>query len=298
MSELRHLIPEPEKTGYSWASPQVTLSADLDGGRSNFGVFKKNGIYTLNLQWNLNAEYYEYFRAFYNTATKKASLPFTLDLYIEDPWTLTRHLCKFVPNSMSLDSQQGESFYVSATVEADVRAIPQPPGPPPPVTTVTAKSVIFDIADNWGNVTNMGVRSIEFKNNGVVLPLVANFDSYQTTYFVPLNLTAERAFNINYSKTGDITNEWYTNLATTNQRLIVVFDEEQSFDEIVVNNFHTNGSPSDVGVRNVKITYSDQEITDETYDAPVGGGVVLNDTEWRQHINGDVADDFTVWTFS
>lgn len=166
-----------------------------------------------------------------------------------------------------------------------------------PVNGVTAKSVIFDFADDWGGTTSMGVRSIEFSFEGRVLPLgAADFTAYATsanTFYPPSN-----AFDTSLSKIGSIADTvWQTSSnQVTNQRLIIVFNSEQTFDEIIENNYHNSGGLTDRGGKNTKITSSTDSITDTTYNAAIANSTVLNDTVWPEHVAANVVDDQTVWT--
>ncbi len=165
---------------------------------------------------------------------------------------------------------------------------------------VTAKSVVFDIADSWG-ASPVQVRAIEFWYQGSRIDLLeADFTAYATSKISTNGwYNPEHAFDTSKTKTGGWNTsdspEWAANSTSTNQRLIVVFDIAQTFDEIVINNSHLIGGSTTRGARNVKITYSPDSIYDTTYDASVSNGVELNNTEWPEHIASDSADDQTVW---
>jgi hypothetical protein len=162
---------------------------------------------------------------------------------------------------------------------------------------IEARSVIFDILNNWASGF-MGVRSIEFKLGGVTIAN-ASPTAYATSTGSS-SLEPEFAFDTTLPKTGDdVNNSWRTPFGkVSNQRLIVVFDSETNFDEIVINNGHDFGGSTDRGAKITKITVSTDAITDTTYNAPVSNSTVLNNTEWPQHIASDVVDDQTVWTYA
>lgn len=167
------------------------------------------------------------------------------------------------------------------------------------VSATNVKSVIFDIATNWGG-GDVGVRSIEFKNNSTLIALTTEFTAYATTdqgaQFVPAF-----AFNtaILKASSSSVNTEWNSaslSPPNVNQRLIIVFDSPQTFDEIVINNSHSEGAGTSDGARQVKITITDVPVTDTVYNSTVPRGLVLNDNEWPEHVASDVADDQTVWT--
>jgi hypothetical protein len=161
---------------------------------------------------------------------------------------------------------------------------------------VTARSVIFDIADNWGDGSWMGIRSIEFKLNGSVIALTpSDFAAYGNQHSSGYGVA--NAFDTTKPKSGGVNgNAWQVN-ASSNTRIIVVFNAEQSFDEIVINNFYSSSHGDGArGARNVRITRSPDEVTDTTYNAAVSNGTVLNDAEWPMATGTE--QDQTVWVAS
>ncbi len=155
-----------------------------------------------------------------------------------------------------------------------------------------AKSVIFDITDNYGGDV-IAIRSIEFYLGGILLAFDTNTITAYSTTNDSDSTAAEFAFITSCSKIGVAEyNEWIAE-SDVDTRLIVVFDSKQTFDKIVINNTYVNGI--DCGAKNVRITASSDEITDITFNASVASSTVLNDTEWPEHINSDEADDRTVY---
>lgn len=165
------------------------------------------------------------------------------------------------------------------------------------------KSVIFDIEDNWTNSNYVGIRSIEFLNNSVLLPLTEDalqtysYSAYATTDS-GAGFTPEKAFNTTLNKIGTATaNCWMSSLGNaSNQRLIVVFDNAQVFNEIVINNFHNSGTQTDRGAQTVTVTSSTDSITDTTYNAAISNSTLINASDWSQHAGTDLIDDQQIWT--
>ncbi len=165
------------------------------------------------------------------------------------------------------------------------------------------KSVVIDIADNWDATEwGMAVRSIEFLNtdSDVISLTASDFTAYATTYnYLDDNSHPRNAFDTTLSKTGiDLNNEWYSDCDNysganqiTDQRLICVFNNTQSINGIVVNNHHWYGDTLGIGIKNVKIYFSTDTITDTTYNASISNSTLVFDGQIAQHVSSDVVDD-------
>ena len=101
------------------------------------------------------------------------------------------------------------------------------------------------------------------------------YTAYATTGFTP-----EVAFDTRLTKKGNADGvQWTTsNFQITNRRLICVFNTPLEFDRIMINNFQRNGANTDMGVKNVKTTISDDAITDTTYNAAIANSTVLDNS--------------------
>ena len=116
MTLYKMIIP-PDQNSYSFNDGIEVLSASLDGGASRFRKDILNANLKLNVQWTLDRTGYNFIRVFYKTMLQSGSLPFLMDLYVDDPFTLSEHECHFMPGTIGLKSQAGESFIVGATIE-------------------------------------------------------------------------------------------------------------------------------------------------------------------------------------
>jgi len=161
-------------------------------------------------------------------------------------------------------------------------------------TIYTAKSVILDIADNWGGDW-VCLRSVDFWFEGSKITNIPTTDFlwYQTSAF---NNTyeADKVFNTNLSKTGDQAgNEWLpSGGVVANQRLICVFNLETTFDKIVVNNSHHGaGGTINRGSKNVKISISTDTITSTAYNSVITNSQKIYDSTFDQHNSLDAIDD-------
>ena len=160
---------------------------------------------------------------------------------------------------------------------------------------VSTKSVIFDIADCHGS-TLLGVRCIEFSLDGVKYELTtSDLTGYATNSYTGHNPSI--AFDTIHSKIDAHTasNSWLSNNVALNIRLIVVFDIAISFDNIILNNFHTNGSQTDIGIKNTKVTISPSSITDTTYNAAIADGTVIQNSIFPEHPTSNTIDNQIVY---
>jgi len=160
--------------------------------------------------------------------------------------------------------------------------------------SITAKSVIFDIADGFGGL-EIGVRQINFFLNGSLKYItVADFSASASSEY-DANHSAGNAFDTALSLTGSSSDSSFLSNQATNLRLIIVFNDMLEFDEIRVSNYHDSGSSTDAGLKNVKVTVSMDSITDTSYGAVVSNSLFLNNTTWREHTVSDTADWQVIW---
>jgi hypothetical protein len=162
-------------------------------------------------------------------------------------------------------------------------------------TYSTAKSVIFDFADNYGGY-RQAIRSIEFYLNNSLLTMTDNFTSYVTSYYdQEWTSSAAMVFNTTLSKIdGDANTAWVAENSSSNQRLIIVFDESTEFDTIVINNAHNNGSGTNQGVKNTKIYISDDEVTSTVYGETITNSELIFDSTINEHVASNIEDDQTL----
>lgn len=152
-------------------------------------------------------------------------------------------------------------------------------------SALTAKTIIVDIADNWGGTSYMAVRAIDLKFEGsTVETTAAYFTAYETSYG-NASYAADKAFDSTLSKNrGSGATYWYSaSDQLTNQRLICVYDSIKTFDQFdIVNYYDGNTAHPARGVRNIKIYTSDVAYTDTTYGADVASLHLAFDGEVQQ----------------
>jgi len=155
-----------------------------------------------------------------------------------------------------------------------------------------AKSVILDIADNWGDSQYLDIRAFELYYQEQILNILStNITCYATNTFS--SFTPNKAFDISLSKIGSNINGYASNIIT-NQRLICVFNELQTFDGVKIINGHNSGTTTTKGVKNTKIYISTDAITDTTYNASIPNSQLIFDGQFRQHVAQNIADPETL----
>lgn len=158
----------------------------------------------------------------------------------------------------------------------------------------TAKSVIFDFADNWSgdSADALGIRSIEFYFVSNLIELEYNNMHALASSNDGGNYDAARAFYTYLDKDGVAYKFCWRTVsgAITNQRLIVVFDTPQVFDEIKINNYHDAGVDTDWGVKNARIYTSNEAISNTNYKEDIFDYTDIFIGEISQHVASDVED--------
>jgi hypothetical protein len=159
---------------------------------------------------------------------------------------------------------------------------------------VTAKSVIFDITDNWGDSYNVGIRSVEFWLNGVRHDLLpADFSAYATS-FINDDVKPECAFDTSVSKVGSAFGTSWAASSPTSQRLICVFNNPIQFDEIRISNFHDSGQLPGIGARTTVTTISSDAVSDTTYKAGILNSSEIFNGVLEAHVEDDVTDEQSI----
>ena len=161
----------------------------------------------------------------------------------------------------------------------------------------TAKSVIIDITDAYNTEGYCGIRSIEFWHLGSLIQLSpAEFDAYATEYYE--TGYPSQAFDTSLPKTGSSFNEelnewieWQTDILVSDIRLIVVFNSPVTFDKIVFNNSHDAGQGTDLGVKNILIYTSQNEITNTVYGSDTSNYSLIFAGQVSIHSPADTVDD-------
>lgn len=114
---MERLLLRPNSEDYSQQEGSEVISVSLDGGAARYRRDKVGATRTVNASWTMNPRQYQYWRAFWHTATKRGALPFLCDLVGEDGTGPIQHVCSFIPGSVSMPAQQGLTYSQAATLE-------------------------------------------------------------------------------------------------------------------------------------------------------------------------------------
>lgn len=109
----------PDQAGYSFRDRQETVSIALDGGLAKYRRDILGAATMVQVQWTLSESEYDYFRAFYKSITLSGSVPFLIDLAIDDA-VIEEYTAYFVPESIRVISAGG--LYMQVTAELEVES--------------------------------------------------------------------------------------------------------------------------------------------------------------------------------
>jgi hypothetical protein len=173
--------------------PDSVISVELAGGAPRSRLDKVGGYYRVGCQWVLTPDDYTYIQNFYRVTTKQGSMPFIIELIIEDS-SVRPYKAYFVANSLKLTEQRGLRYVVTAElrVAPGGQALPPPPPPPPPPTVTTLSysnggqlnqtSFLWLLTTPPSNSLTVGDFSITSVANGVSTSIgiaaVANLYAY------------------------------------------------------------------------------------------------------------------------
>lgn len=157
----------------------------------------------------------------------------------------------------------------------------------------TAKSIVLDFATNWGH-TYTGIRSIDFFLGGELLSIISTDLTGHCTVTTDAPSVAY-VFDINRPKIGYFSGSSWRSVGATNHRIIGVFNTPIYFDKMIVNNWHSEGYWSDIGVKDTKVYISNEEITSVVYGETIISGTLIFDGFISQHIAEDIIEDQTLY---
>ena len=113
----------PDSDGYAVADGLMANAVMLDGGAPRVRLDQLGAVKTVDCQWTLSTDDYDYLMAFYRTGAGNASLPFLINLPgIDDSDITSTYTAYFVPGSLKLATQQGLTY----VMKAQLWVIPNP----------------------------------------------------------------------------------------------------------------------------------------------------------------------------
>jgi len=161
------------------------------------------------------------------------------------------------------------------------------------VSGYSAKSVILDLADNWGGGL-LSLGAVLFYSEGALISIgAANSTTYATSELG--SYIKEHVFDTSLPLTGAAQyNAWFASSVTTNQRIIIVFDTLINFDQIKIHNTSNGGNNTDLGAKNVVVTISTDAITSTVYGSAISNSAEIFNGVFDEHVASDVEDPQTL----
>ena len=115
-ASLPGMVVVPDSAQYSAQQGSSVVWTQLDGGSPRVRLNQVNPDAVVNLSWSgLDASTFSYMQAFFRTTIMYGSLPFTLNMIIDDS-SLQPYLCRLVPGTWKTPGQTGYSYAISAQV--------------------------------------------------------------------------------------------------------------------------------------------------------------------------------------
>lgn len=108
----------PEQSSYEVESGESSISVALDGGLSRIRRDHVGAASLIKCQWILQPGEYQYWKAFYNTQLEFGSLPFLIDLLLDQPF-LEQYVARFIPGTISTEWRG-----LTAIQQARIEAVP------------------------------------------------------------------------------------------------------------------------------------------------------------------------------
>jgi hypothetical protein len=117
----------PDANGYKAVPGNAVVSVDLDGGDPRVRGDKVGIVSTVDVQWTVGTDDFDYLMAFFRTGAGAngvpGCLPFFVDLVGIDSSQSQTYTAKFVPGTFGLKSQSGLTYIVGA----QLWVFPNPP---------------------------------------------------------------------------------------------------------------------------------------------------------------------------
>jgi hypothetical protein len=158
---------------------------------------------------------------------------------------------------------------------------------------LSVRTIIIDAYTNQGDGVVIGFRELDSLLGGVIL--TPSYSAGATTdggaFFKP-----ELAFNTTLSLTGAPQfNSWRAATFTiANQRIYCLFDELQTIDEFLFDNWHNNGSNPTRGTKNARIQVTDQAFPNTVLDQVVPNGVEVWNGDLPIHPASNTEQRFSI----
>ena len=145
---LRKLDLLPDSSNYTVKEGDDAISVTLDGGLPRQRLAVLDAAKTVECQWSLNRQSYDYFRAFYKLYTDLSGVAFLIDLIIDDS-VIEEHTAFFEPGSVRLNEQRGHLYVMRAILQVK-----------PIVRTIGYNEAIVVLFEQYGEATDTEFASV------------------------------------------------------------------------------------------------------------------------------------------
>lgn len=113
---LQKLLFPPDSRDYTVSRGSEVVEVAVEGGKARRRSDYSNKPAKIDVKWIFNREEYQYFMAFYNTIIKKGSLPFLIDLIVNNPY-VEEYEASVVSESLKINDPLGLSIVVQMQLE-------------------------------------------------------------------------------------------------------------------------------------------------------------------------------------
>jgi hypothetical protein len=112
----------PMQDNYGFSLPEESIATVLKGGKPRIRQDVIGAWKVLDVSWFVDKGDYNYFMAFYRNTIKHGSLPFTIDLIMDD-FEIKEYTVQLVPGSLSIGTMRG--FTQVITAQLYVQPLPE-----------------------------------------------------------------------------------------------------------------------------------------------------------------------------
>jgi hypothetical protein len=103
----------PLQNGYSFTLSEEAIATVLRGGKPRIRQDIIGAWKVVNVSWNLDMFKYDYFMAFYRSSINHGTLPFDIDLIVDNA-SLAEYTAQFIPGSISIPEISGGRRVITA----------------------------------------------------------------------------------------------------------------------------------------------------------------------------------------
>lgn len=159
------------------------------------------------------------------------------------------------------------------------------------------KSIIIDMATNHGDSIDMALQGIRFARGGVVYDIGTPGLDYTAYATSTENSGSYAPWRIFFDGTAILTGtveNWASNGATTNQRIICNIGGGILLDEILFYNYHASGTNTDRGIKDIKVYISDDNQSNTTYGSAISNSTLVYEGPISEHTPIDEEDEQSI----